>query len=343
MKERNCSIDIFRMFCAFFVVSCHAEMLYDIDPFLDMAVTHVWARFTVPFFFTVAGYYYIIALLRGKDVFGKQLKALVRVYVTWSAIYFSFSLVKHLVEGTFDFATFAQEKIFDFFTIGSQYHLWYMVALIYTLIIVTVVFKVFGEKGIKILSIISFVISMICAFGCVYYPIGSQIPVLADFYATKAFTLVAEWFGMGVAYFTLGYIVYKVQDKFLKMSNKTIWILWGITLVIYMAEILLIVFKVQYFERLIVLVMVYFFIAMNMLLLIKNPLPKYTTVAKYCKSLSGFVYFAHVLILSVIELVFSILNIELFSILRYALVMIIAIGVGYFLEKSNWKIKKYLM
>lgn len=343
MKERNCSIDIFRLFCAFGVVSCHAEMLYDINPLLDIAVTHIWARFTVPIFFTVAGYYYISSLLQGKKVFGKQLKALIRVYVTWSLIYIGVSLVQNLMFGELDLISFCKEKIFYFFTVGSQYHLWYMVSLIYSLITVTVMYKIAGEKGIQITAWIGFIMSMICAFGCVYYPLGSQIPLLNKLYDWKLYQFIAEWLGMGVPYFTLGYLVYKKENSTKRWSDKMVWSLWAGTLVLYLIEVLVIVFGVKYFERPEVLIMVYFLTGMTMMVLLRNPLPKLEKLARFSKPLSSFVYFAHVLVLSVLEVVCSLLSLQIHSVLRYVLVMAITLVCGHILAKTNWKLKAYLM
>lgn len=343
MKERNCSIDIFRLFCAFGVVSCHTDMLYDINDLLNIAVTHIFARYTVPIFFTVAGYYYISSLLQGKNVFGKQLKALLRVYITWSAIYIGVSLFQNLIFGELDLLSFLKEKLFYFFSYGSQYHLWYMVTLIYTLIIVTVMYKAAGEKGIQIISCVGFVMSMICALGCAYYPLGCQIPLLSKLYDSKAYSFIAEWLGMGLPYFTLGYFVYKKENSPKKWSDKTVWILWTITLVLYLIEVLVITFGVKYYERLEVLIMVYFLTGMNMMVLLRNPLPKLGKLAGFCKPLSSFVYFAHVLVLNVVEVVCALLSIEIHSILRYVLVMAIALICGHILARKGWKIKSYLM
>ena len=149
--------------------------------------------------------------------------------------------------------------------------------------------------------------------------------------------------GMGIPYFTLGYLVYKKENSPKKWSDKMVWILWAITLALYLLEVLVIVFGVKYYERPEVLIMVYFLTGMNMMVLLRNPLPKLGKLARWSKPLSSFVYFSHVLVISVAEVVCSVFSIQIHSVLHYVLVMAITMVCGHILARKNWKIKSYLM
>ncbi|MBQ7360640.1 MAG: acyltransferase [Lachnospiraceae bacterium] len=343
MKERNCSLDMFRMFAALGVVLCHCQVFIDVDTNLYMAIAEFLPRFTVPFFFGVAGYYYIGSLLHGKKVFGKQMKGLLTVYIAWTLIYYLASFAINVVLGDADIWDFLVERVVNFFTIGSYTHMWYMISLIYAVILVTLAHKLGGEKGIKLMTILGIVMTVICALGCMYYPLGSQIPVLKEFLDYEHFMVVTYWFGMGVPYFTLGYFVIKEENSPKPWSDKIVWIMWAISLVAYLAEIWTVPFATDYFERNQVGVTVYFFTIMNLIVLLRNPLPKYQKQAKVCKYLSSFVYFLHPLVILVLKTMCNMVSISLHSAVLYVLVLVICCLSGYVLMKSNWKIKNYLM
>lgn len=59
VKQRNCSIDLFRYVCAIMVVAIHTNPFTDVDAELGYIFTQIVPRIGVPFFFAVAGYFYI--------------------------------------------------------------------------------------------------------------------------------------------------------------------------------------------------------------------------------------------------------------------------------------------
>ena len=62
-KVRNNAIDIFRYVCAILVISIHSEPFLEINSSLHYFFVQVVPRIAVPFFFTIAGYYYIKSML----------------------------------------------------------------------------------------------------------------------------------------------------------------------------------------------------------------------------------------------------------------------------------------
>ena len=343
MKERNCSIDMFRLLAAVIVVICHVHMFQEVNEQLYMSVSQQFPRFTVPFFFGVAGYYYIGGLLKGKVTLGKQLKGLLRVYITWSLIYYAASFCMNIILGDGDLITFLVERVVFLFTEGGYSHMWYMVSLIYALIIITAAYKLGGEKGLQFISVFGIVMTVICALGCVYYPYGSQIPVLNRLYDSSVFPYVMKWLGMGVPYVSLGYFVIKLENREKKFSDRNVWIGWGIAWALFFAEIALIVWGIGYYERRELNISVYLLTIMNLIILLRNPLPQYKELAGLGKSLSGFIYFSHPLVIMIVEKAFEIMGIGIHSVVMYVIVIAVTGLGGYILTKSNWSIKKYLM
>lgn len=343
MKTRNSSIDIFRLVSALFVVWCHAGVFIELDEKIYMAVTQQLPRFSVAYFFGIAGYYYIAALLKGKASLVKQVKAILRVYITWTLIYYVVSFGVNIVLEGGDLATFLVERVVNFFTIGSYFHLWYVVALIYALIIVTIVHKLAGERGIQVLAGLGIVLMILGAFGSVYYPFGSNIPVLNLVYDSEYYDVILKWFGMGLPYVSLGYIVVKLNALEKVVTNKKIWIGWGITFAIYLLEIWFVVWKAAYYDRCELMISVYFLTIMNLLVLLRNPLPQYQKLANASRGISSFVYFSHPLVILVLQKGLELANMSIGSLSLYFAVILITMVLGYIIESKEWCIKKYLL
>lgn len=161
---------------AVLVVMCHTHIFKDVNQELYFAVSQQLPRFTVPFFFGVTGYYYIGALLKGKDILKKQMAGLMKAYIAWTLIYYAASFGVNVILGGDDIVTFLIERVVFFFTVGSYSHMWYMISLIYAVLISTLVYKLAGEKGIFVLACFGIIFTIIAALGRVYYPYGSQIP-----------------------------------------------------------------------------------------------------------------------------------------------------------------------
>src|SRR4051812_46549163 len=87
------SVDAFRLLAAFFVIIIHEEPFTDAHGLraLDLAgVVDQVARFAVPFFFTISGYFWGRKLRRGADPLHLALstsKRIATIFVFWSAVY----------------------------------------------------------------------------------------------------------------------------------------------------------------------------------------------------------------------------------------------------------------
>lgn len=80
VKQRNCSIDIFRYVCAVLVVAIHTQPFSDLHTGLGFVFTQILPRIAVPFFFLVAGYFYTGKLESGKPCFLPYVK---RLFITY--------------------------------------------------------------------------------------------------------------------------------------------------------------------------------------------------------------------------------------------------------------------
>src|SRR5262245_58513095 len=87
MSNRNNSIESVRYIAAFAVICIH--FFYPKNKELTLVVNQ-WARFAVPFFFVVSGYF-LAERLKNNDkplVYWRYLKKIFFLYIAWQFIYF---------------------------------------------------------------------------------------------------------------------------------------------------------------------------------------------------------------------------------------------------------------
>lgn len=133
-KCRNNSIDVFRYVCAIMVVAIHTCPFEDISRELGYVFSQVVPRIAVPFFFCVAGYYYIGGLLSGKNNFLPYVKKLLFVYTSWSMLYYVITFFQNVVFNKGSLFDFVKGSIKSFFISGSYYHFWYFPAIFFAVL-----------------------------------------------------------------------------------------------------------------------------------------------------------------------------------------------------------------
>ena len=323
--ERNNSIDLFRFIAALSVIMNHAQLLSDINPaaahFLDFLT-----RYTVPFFFNVAGFYYIKSLLGGKRLLWKQVKSALKPYVIWTVIYYTASFFVLVVKGQTPLKTFLIDRVVYFFTLGSYSHFWYFTALIYSLLIVTAVFKLFGKKGLTVFATISFVLNIIGILCTSYVYIGQNIPVLSGIYRLKSFELIYRIFCDGFAYFSAGYWIILLQEK---IRSKLSHILLALMVAANLAEISLLVFVLGWVGHSAFIVSTYFTTIFVTVVLLRHPLPALVKAGWYSKWLSGFVYYIHPLLLVIYTSAAGALGLSVGSIALFLSIVLVSLLFGF--------------
>lgn len=337
-NSRNNSIDIFRFICALMVIATHTDPLMDISPKLGYILTQLVPRIAVPFFFAVSGYFYIQKLEMGEKVFIKYIKRLLTTYIAWSLIYF---LIDFCQWGYKNIKNYIVSSLYHFFVIGSHYHLWFFVALICSVCIVTLMFKV---KLKKLLIPLSILLYLIGCLGCSYYEIGISVPILNKLFLFDSFLTIRRIFLMGFPFFTSGYLVYQLK-KNVKMfdNNRKIIFFTIISIIIWLIEIFIVCnFNLE--NSIAITLGLYPLLIFTILLLLNNPMEKHSYFAKKCKVISNFTYYAHPLFIIIIELIFqSVFSVEITNTFLFLLTAFISIGLGYILSFSNNKYVKLIV
>ena len=297
MKIRNASIDIFRLICAIMVVSIHTGPLSELGHNWWYLMTQILPRIGVPFFFCTMGYYYMGSLLKGQCRFWQTMKRLLIVYGLWSIIYY-IPDVKQVFNGSVSLGGFLTNCLRQFFIYGSREHFWFFPAIFFSIIVVTLFAKIGKLSWLACISIVAYILGML---GCSYYGIGNQIPVINVFINSTQYDLIRRIVLMGFPFFMMGYLLQRVDLS--KVSNKVVFILEGIFLTAFLAEILL-VNKLQVQVNVIITVFLYLLLFNTMIILLKNPCEKYGKIACITRDISNFMYYSHPLFILWINAIF---------------------------------------
>ncbi len=207
MTQRNNSIESLRFIAAFAVICIH--YFYAKDKQLTLVVNQ-WARFAVPFFFVVSGYF-LAEKLKKNDrpkVYFQFIKKLLILYVAWQIIYF-LNPSHHgeiYIRGFVKAYNSKLRSVTDhgwWYTLfaGWAQHLWYFFSLAQT----ALVFLLFRLKRIYWFVGFAFALYIIGALTKAYVKTGIGIPVTSlgfpkDFNTNNLIFFSALPFTLGILF-----------------------------------------------------------------------------------------------------------------------------------------------
>ncbi|MCU9613108.1 acyltransferase [Caldibacillus lycopersici] len=178
--ERVHSLDFIKFFAIIFVVCIHSNPLENVDVYKSynlLFFIETFGRFAVPFFFVTSGFLIGQKMLAGTNAnqyFKKSIGRIVGIFLTWTAVYFVYDVITRMYtyfsSGN---KTDLENYLHQFFQLdtilygpnGTPYHLWYLVAFIWSLVILFVFIKL---NKVHLLLLGSFVIHLIGNFGQSY-------------------------------------------------------------------------------------------------------------------------------------------------------------------------------
>jgi surface polysaccharide O-acyltransferase-like enzyme len=148
MKDRNLSIDTLRLFAALEVIALHVEF-QDLPDMLSIAI-RLQARWAVPFFFIVSGYYLgqRLADPARPDV-RHTIYRMIWVFGLWTLIYIPLVLYQH------DAREVIRRLLYPtFLYVGTYFHLWFPSSLVLGLILLLFCFHYKLEKLLPVFSML---------------------------------------------------------------------------------------------------------------------------------------------------------------------------------------------
>ncbi|MES1040179.1 acyltransferase [Peribacillus simplex] len=213
--ERNSAIDFIKFFAILCVVVIH---VFPRDSQIGLFILDNVSRFAVPFFFTASGYLFGKKMIHKRDSFDyfkRYIIKILKLYLCWLFFYMMYDvliLYKVASDVPKEFVQYINHFSFlDLIYYGtgtSGYQLWFLTALIWSVIILFVFLKL---KKVKLLLSISLILNLLGLFGQSY----------SMFYEFPLSTRDALF--IGLFYTTLGFFF--ADDKFFEKSksitNKT--------------------------------------------------------------------------------------------------------------------------
>ena len=335
-KTRNCSIDLFRLYCAVLVVAIHTSPFMDQNNKLGFISTQVIPRIAVPFFFIVSGYYYIQNLEKGKKCISSTIWKVFKLYTFWSIIYLTRNFILFVTKDAITLQSikgFIVNNLVNYLFYGTEYHLWYFIGLLVSLFVVGISYKFKVQKIIFVLSIFLYILGL---FGESYYYIGDKIPVISTLINLSFFTTIRRVFLMGFPFFTSGFFVYKLKDKF---SKKSALIATCFFTIAFLLEIL-IVCKLHFQRSIVITIFLFPLTIFVLITLLRFPLYKFYSISTKTKSLANYTYYIHPLFIFAL----GDLGLDFLNVTKMLIVLVLCLLTWIILNRVNSKlIKNYVL
>jgi len=189
--ERNVGFDILKCICAFLVVCIHAPLGSGFGGDIKAL-----ARIAVPIFFMISGFFFQIGTAQ------KQIKKLLLLLFTANGIYFiwkvSLAASKKQICNFFS-VTFTVKNFLKFLILNEthlQSHLWYLGAILYVVIVITIIHIINKKKACKFL----YAVTPLLLLGDLM--LGKYSLLL--FHREFPVILARNWLFVGIPYFSIG-------------------------------------------------------------------------------------------------------------------------------------------
>lgn len=220
-RRRNYSLDLLKFIASFFVVCIHFKFFGKAGEYVTVA-----ARFAVPMFFMISGYYCFNDDL---DKIRKKVIRIARIYLTAFVMYFCFNVLVKLFNGLQEEAVWYVSTYFRIrYTLKTilfnesitAIHLWFLGSLIYSYGVRCLVVKT--KINVNIIYVLS------CVLLATHLSLGIGLSVIGI--ETPTFLLknymLRNFLFMGFPMFAMGQLIREKEDAILKlMSGKIVALL----------------------------------------------------------------------------------------------------------------------
>lgn len=226
-------------------------------------------------------------------------------------------------------------KIVKIYLFDGYYHLWYMLAIIYTIIILWIVKD--NKNILKYLYGVSlcFLVIGICMFG--YGKIFFSIPIFKNFFGqlNMDVNMQTQWLFLVVPFFMTGYILQK--NKLVeRILYKKAEVLLGCSFIFYLIEVVLLqVLDLKLSTTL--CIMTYPVVILVFICALKYPKIIDTIKGSYMCHIASFLYFSHIML----STIFDLSGFSETKVFFMTIICSISMGIG--IVKCNNKILKKLL
>jgi len=205
------SIDVFRVFAIIAVISIHTTPFRGVEnnqayTLLNVAINQ-GARFAVPFFFVISGFFFAKKIYGGRQLLPtttSTLKRLLAIWLFFSVIY----ILPYNLIAAFEYGALGPIKVvywnllriaddpIQFIFQGTKGHLWFLVSLCISIIITSLFFKCFQRNHLALLIIFSVALYVFGLLAKAYA--GTPVGINIDFNTRNGPFFSTVFFVMGL-------------------------------------------------------------------------------------------------------------------------------------------------
>ena len=321
-NHRINSIDIVRLIAAILVVAIHTQAITWFSGYSNGNI-QILTRVAVPFFFCTSGYFlhknYINS---GCPAIAATFWKTVKLYTLLSLVYFPVIFLSNPV------LLHEPKKwmLVDFLFNGSYYHLWYMVGVIYSMVVIYLICKFKLTKALLPLAVFCYAVGLL---GTSYYGIGSRLPIMSTLFDSGWFLSVRRIFLMGFPFTALGWTISEGKLK-LRISKKHLLFATTLVALLFVTEIVAV--TVTGMSRTIeITLFLYPLLFLLFQICLVYPLEGKGKIASACRDTANFTYFWHPVVILALRKVVN-ANFFLFTITT---AICLLLGFGYHSLKNR--------
>lgn len=221
MKKQYHAIDIMKYVSAIMVVVVHTSPLLPYTEFGNFVLINILGRFAVPLFFITSGFFVSMKSREDPAYFKKYIISLIKLYIFWSILYLpaGFMWIQENID--IPYYLYPIAMILGFFYLGTYYHLWYMPALIFSLIVVEWCSKRIRHRYLLPVTFLLFCIgSLETYYGVLSF---SGLRTIIDDYMMVFFTTRNGLF-FGLFFVAFGYYLSK-SNRAIHVEHKRPWLI----------------------------------------------------------------------------------------------------------------------
>ncbi|MEG0822974.1 MAG: acyltransferase family protein, partial [Erysipelotrichaceae bacterium] len=158
MKNKYNAIDLTKLIASIFIIVVHTSPMLPYSKPGNFILINILGRLATPFFFIATAFFIKKNMIeRGDQYLKKYIISLIKLYLIWSLIYLPLGIQWISLNIDIPWFLYPIALIVALFYIGTYFHLWFIPALIFSLLVVYYLKK---YMSYKVLMIISF--SLLC-------------------------------------------------------------------------------------------------------------------------------------------------------------------------------------
>lgn len=345
-KRRNFdAIDICKLIAALFVVGIHSHPLESVSDFANFFIFGTVSRFAVPFFFASSAFFFFRGGVDGKKLKHYEKRMLI-LYAIWFAIMFPMTFSRKYLGFFTDFSfPVAIMKVLRGMLFASSFRgSWYLSGSMFCAAVIYFLSKKLTTKQIIGIGAVFYTFCVLCStYGGLIDFIG-----LGDAYDTFLFYFPHPYTSIitGLLYFAIGKYFAEHEQEMVNSDPKKYGMLSLITLFGMFAEALtaralgLVVSSDCFF-----MLIPNLYCLMRLVLCVQVHL-KDTRRLKAIRASGVIVFFFHFAVLWVFQLMEQFLGLQITTMTRYILILLISFSFAGFVirmeGKKHWRWMRYL-